>query len=92
MELGVKVGNRKSNSRASSCGRGRVSSKLTGHVEIFNDRKRYFTTSQLVARWGVSPHTVLRLIEEGALKGLKIRGVYRVDRVSIEVYEKKVAF
>jgi excisionase family DNA binding protein len=45
-----------------------------------------------MSRWDVSAPTVIRLIEEGQLKGLKIRGAYRVDRDSIDMYEKKVAF
>lgn len=55
-------------------------------------KRRFYTTSQLMSRWGVSAPTVIRLIEEGSLTGLKIRGVYRVDRASVEAYEKKVAF
>jgi excisionase family DNA binding protein len=45
-----------------------------------------------MTRWGISAPTVIRLIEEGSLSGLKIRGVYRVNRDSVEAYEKKVAF
>ena len=45
-----------------------------------------------MARWGGSAPTIIRLIEEGQLRGLKIRGAYRVDKESIESYEKKVAF
>jgi excisionase family DNA binding protein len=43
-------------------------------------------------RWGVSSITILRLIEQGDLKGLKIRGAYRISRGSIKDYESKVAF
>ncbi len=45
-----------------------------------------------MSRWGVSAPTVIRLIEEGQLQGLKIRGVYRVSWESVESYERKVAF
>jgi len=55
-------------------------------------KRKYFTISQIAGRWGVSAPTVIRLIDEGQLTGLKIRGVYRVSRDSIESYEKKVAF
>ena len=55
-------------------------------------RRKYFTISQIAGRWGVSAPTVIRLIDEGQLTGLKIRGVYRVCRNSIESYERKVAF
>ncbi len=56
------------------------------------NRRKYYTTSQLMSRWGVSAPTVIRLIEEGQLQGLKIRGVYRVSWESVESYERKVAF
>lgn len=52
----------------------------------------YFTTSQLAMRWGVSAVTIIRLIEQGELSGLKIRGCYRISRRSIENYESRVAF
>ena len=55
-------------------------------------RRAFLTTSQLSRRWGTSVATVIRLIEEGQLTGLKIRGIYRVSRDSIESYERKVAF
>ncbi len=55
-------------------------------------KRKYLTISQIAGRWGVSAPTVIRLIDEGQLTGLKIRGVYRVSRDSIESYEKKVAF
>ena len=62
-----------------------------GQSSVLRKRK-YFTTSQLMVRWGVSAPTVIRLIEEGQLRGLKIRGVYRVALESVESYERKVAF
>lgn len=92
MKVGNKVGINKSERLASPAGRERGSSQLVGPGDSFHGRKRYFTTSQLMARWGVSAPTVIRLIEEGQLRGLKIRGAYRVDKESIESYEKKVAF
>ena len=55
-------------------------------------RRKYFTISLIASRWGVSAPTVIRLIDEGQLTGLKIRGVDRVSRGSIEFYERKVAF
>lgn len=53
---------------------------------------KYYTTSQLALRWGVSAVTVIRLIEQGDLNGLKIRGSYRISKCSIKNYETKVAF
>lgn len=55
-------------------------------------RLKFLTISQITARWGVSSPTVIRLIDEGQLTGLKIRGIYRVTRESVESYERKVAF
>jgi excisionase family DNA binding protein len=88
----MKVGNDKNKLRALSAGQNRVSLQSPVSPDAFSGRKRYFTTSQLMSRWGVSAPTVIRLIEEGELRGLKIRGAYRVDKESIESYEKKVAF
>ncbi len=53
---------------------------------------KYLTTSQVAKRWGVSAVTVIRLIEQGDLNGLKIRGSYRISRGSIREYESRVAF
>ncbi|MBI5815375.1 MAG: helix-turn-helix domain-containing protein [Nitrospinae bacterium] len=55
-------------------------------------RRKFFTTTQLASRWKVSSVTVIRLIEEGQLKGLKIRRMYRVSVESVESYERKVSF
>jgi len=54
--------------------------------------EKYLTTSQLARRWGVSAVTIIRLIEQGDLNGLKIRGCYRISKSSIEEYESRVAF
>lgn len=89
----MKVGGNNKNNRSQFAGRaGYGAASTKSGADIFNGKKRYFTTSQLMTRWGVSAPTVIRLIEEGHLRGLKIRGAYRVDRDSIELYEKKVAF
>lgn len=50
-------------------------------------RRRFLVTSQLCNRWSISQMTVVRLIEEGSLTGIRIRGQYRVDVASIEKYE-----
>ncbi len=53
---------------------------------------RYLSTSQVARRWSVSSITVHRLIERGALSGLRIGHGYRISKVSIEEYESKVSF
>lgn len=53
---------------------------------------RYTTTAELARRWQVSVVTIHRLIEQGDLAGLKIRGRYRISRASVDGYEAKVAF
>jgi len=53
---------------------------------------KYLTTSQVAKRWGVSAVTVIRLIEQGDLKGLKIRSSYRISHGSVREYESRVAF
>ena len=67
--------------------------RTTNQAIIMAEKKvRYYTTSQLALRWGVSAVTVIRLIEQGDLNGLKIRGSYRICKSSIKNYETKVAF
>ncbi len=61
-------------------------------VDSMEGNRKYFTTSQLARRWDVSAVTVIRLIEQGDLNGLKIRGCYRISKGSINNYESRVAF
>ena len=64
----------------------------TKTISSADKNRKYFTTSQLARRWDVSAVTVIRLIEQGDLNGLKIRGCYRISKGSIKSYELKVAF
>ncbi|VAX25300.1 hypothetical protein MNBD_NITROSPINAE04-425 [hydrothermal vent metagenome] len=74
-----------------SSGNEQIISSSQAIASAENNRK-YYTTSQLALRWGVSAVTVIRLIEQGDLNGLKIRGSYRISKCSIKNYETKVAF
>ncbi|MBF0170249.1 MAG: helix-turn-helix domain-containing protein [Nitrospinae bacterium] len=68
---------------------------MTGRTVALSVRKahpRYTTTAELADRWQVSVITIHRLIEQGDLTGLKIRGRYRISRVSVEAYESRVSF
>ncbi|VAX20164.1 hypothetical protein MNBD_NITROSPINAE02-1228 [hydrothermal vent metagenome] len=58
----------------------------------FDVGERFLTTSHLARRWGVSSLTIIRLIEQRELGGLKIRGNYRISVKSVLDYETKVAF
>ncbi len=69
---------------------GIASTRKTG--DSMEANRKYFTTSQLARRWDVSAVTVIRLIEQGDLNGLKIRGCYRISKGSINNYESRVAF
>ncbi len=62
------------------------------YKDVADGKVKYYTTSQLAKRWGVSSATVIRLIEQGDLTGLKIRGSYRVGVGSVQEYEVRVAF
>lgn len=55
-------------------------------------RRRFLVTSQIMTRWSIARMTVIRLIEEGALTGVKIRRQYRVDVASVEAYENANRF
>lgn len=70
----------------------RSSSKGLKFKPLGGNREKFYTTSQLAKRWGVSSMTVMRLIEQGDLNGLKIRGSYRIRLTSVKEYEEKVAF
>jgi excisionase family DNA binding protein len=69
-----------------------IDNSLSQAIVRAERKVRYYTTSQLAIRWGVSAVTVIRLIEQGDLSGLKIRGSYRISKRSIKTYESKVAF
>lgn len=58
----------------------------------FDGGERFLTTSHLARRWGVSSLTIIRLIEQRELGGLKIRGNYRISMKSVMEYESRVAF
>lgn len=54
---------------------------------------RKYTTVQTVARrWNVSESTVRRLIDEGELKGLKIRSSYKILLDSVIDFESRSSF
>ena len=69
-------------------GRQRLASRRNGREA----GSKNYTTSQVARRWSVSPLTVIRLIEQGDLNGLKIRGTYRISHGSIARYESRVSF
>lgn len=48
----------------------------------------YMTVTEAAKRWNVSSATVIRMIHEAELTGLKIRGHYRIARSSVEAHEK----
>lgn len=54
--------------------------------------KKYLTIQSLAKRWGVSESTVKRMIDEGQLKGLRIRKSYKITLDSVLEYESRSAF
>ena len=52
--------------------------------------KQYFRVDEVAAYFSISVRTVYRLIDEGELKRMKIRGCLRVPLVEIERYEKEL--
>ena len=54
--------------------------------------RRYISVQNLARRWNVSDSTVRRLIEEGELKGIKIRRTFKILLDSITEYESRSSF
>jgi len=54
--------------------------------------KKLVPISVLARRWSVSDTTIKRLIEEGELKGIRIRRAYRVFMESVVEYEARSRF
>ncbi|MBI5178381.1 MAG: helix-turn-helix domain-containing protein [Nitrospinae bacterium] len=54
--------------------------------------RKLLSIAALSRRWSVSDTTIKRLIEEGELKGMKIRRSYRVFMESVVEYESRSRF
>jgi excisionase family DNA binding protein len=52
--------------------------------------KQYFRVEEVADYFSISVRTVYRLIDEGELKRMKIRGCLRVPLWEIERYEKEL--
>jgi excisionase family DNA binding protein len=52
--------------------------------------KQYFRVDEVADYFSISVRTVYRLIDEGELKRMKIRGCLRVPIWEIERYEKEL--
>jgi excisionase family DNA binding protein len=57
-----------------------------------NDAKKFISVQRLAIRWGVSDSTIRRCIEEGDLKGIKIRRTFKIALESVAEYEKRQEF
>ncbi len=53
---------------------------------------KFVTIQALARRWSVSDNTVKRLIEEGELKGIKVRKSYKIFLGSVVEYETRSSF
>jgi len=60
--------------------------------EAMLSQGKFMTIQILARRWGVSDNTVKRLIEEGELKGIKVRGSYKILIDSAVDYETRFSF
>lgn len=49
-------------------------------------RKRPFTPTELAPHFGVCAKTIERMIDDGSLRGLRVRGVYKIPYRELEYY------
>lgn len=55
-------------------------------------RRKYISIQTLARRWNVSDSTIRRLIEEGELKGMKIRRTCKILADSVQEFESRSSF
>lgn len=55
-------------------------------------KRKYLSIQTLARRWNVSDSTVRRLIEEGELKGIKIRRTCKILTDSVQEFESRSSF
>lgn len=53
-------------------------------MEAGGDQSEFLTVSQIAKRLSMSPQTVRTWIEEGMLRGIRVRKVWRVPRADFE--------
>jgi len=51
--------------------------------------RKMVSATVLARRWSVSSATVVRLIQDGELEGMKIRGAWRAYADAAEAYEER---
>lgn len=54
--------------------------------------QKFLSVGKVARRWGVSGNTIRRLIEEGELKGMRVRRTSMLSLVSVEAYERRAEF
>lgn len=55
-------------------------------------KRKYLSIQTLAMRWNVSDSTIRRLIEEGELKGIKIRRTCKIFADSVQEFESRSSF
>lgn len=50
---------------------------------------KLITVTELASRWGVSRQTVYRIVNDGELKIVRIRGQFRIRMKDVEEYEER---
>jgi excisionase family DNA binding protein len=53
-------------------------------MEASDEQSEFLTVSEIAKRLSMSPQTVRTWIEEGMLRGIRVRKVWRVPRADIE--------
>jgi len=54
--------------------------------------RKFLSVQSVASRWNVSDSTVRRLIDEGELKGIKVRRTFKILMESISDYESRSSF
>ncbi|GMT42195.1 MAG: hypothetical protein IEMM0002_0606 [bacterium] len=60
--------------------------------ETLTAGRKFLSIQVLARRWNVSDSTVRRLIDEGQLKGIKIRRTYKILMDSVADFESRSQF
>ncbi len=53
-----------------------------------SEPRKFLGVTQLAIRWGVSNATIHRMIDEGSIKGMKVRSSYKISIEAIKRFEQ----
>ncbi|MEE8483240.1 MAG: excisionase family DNA-binding protein [Nitrospinota bacterium] len=65
---------------------------MIGKKDVLQAEKKFLSIQALAKRWNVSASTVRRIIDEGRLKGIRVRKSFKIDLDSVLDYESTSSF